>query len=110
MIFLICRWRHRRRMDQLNSRERFLDYNPSDIHAEHVGDSTLQVTVSVFLLYLDLCMIFSTVMIPECVFARFAQIVLNVRNFQNSYILYSWTHSYSSSRRSTFNIILEMHC
>ena len=44
MIFLICRWRHRRRMDQLNSRERFLDYTPSEIHAEHVGDSTLQVT------------------------------------------------------------------
>ena len=37
MIFLICRWRHRRRMDQLNSRERFLDYTPSEIHAEHVG-------------------------------------------------------------------------
>ena len=49
MIFLICRWRHRRRMDQLNSRERFLDYNPSDIHAEHVGDSTLQVSYMFFI-------------------------------------------------------------
>ncbi len=43
VVFLVCRWRHRRRMDQLNSRERFLDYNPTDLHAEHVGDSTLQV-------------------------------------------------------------------
>ncbi len=29
-------------MDALNSRERFIDYTP-EIHAEHVGDSTLQV-------------------------------------------------------------------
>ena len=42
LIFVVCRWRHRRRMDELNARERFLSYE-GDIRAEPVGDSTLQV-------------------------------------------------------------------
>ena len=44
LIFVLCRWRHRRRMDELNARERFLSYE-GDIHAEPVGDSTLQVSL-----------------------------------------------------------------
>ena len=43
LVFLVCRWRHRRRMDELNARERFLTYT-GDLRAEHVGDSTLQVS------------------------------------------------------------------
>lgn len=42
LIFILCRWRHKRRMQQLNARERFLGYS-GDINAEPVGDNTLQV-------------------------------------------------------------------
>ena len=45
LVFLLCRYRHRRRMDALSSRERILGaYNVNgDLRAEQAGDSTLQV-------------------------------------------------------------------
>ena len=46
---LVCRCRHRRRMDEINARERFLGYANGDILAEHVGDNTLQVYTSILL-------------------------------------------------------------
>ena len=56
LILFVCRYRHRQHMDELSARERFLNYD-SDIHAEAIGDSTLQVAcflVSTFS-YLILC-------------------------------------------------------
>ncbi|ELT90987.1 hypothetical protein CAPTEDRAFT_109715, partial [Capitella teleta] len=44
LVFLLCRWRHRRRMDALTARERVLgayDFN-GDLRAEQAGDSTLK--------------------------------------------------------------------
>ncbi|KAI0222788.1 Activin receptor type-1 [Lamellibrachia satsuma] len=41
LILFICRYRHRQHMDELSARERFLNYD-GDIHAEPIGDSTLQ--------------------------------------------------------------------
>ena len=44
VILILCRVRHRRRMEELNVHERILDYSNGDgLRAEHVGDSTLQV-------------------------------------------------------------------
>ena len=45
LVFLLCRCRHRRRMNALSARERILGaYNVNgDLTAEQAGDNTLQV-------------------------------------------------------------------
>ena len=50
LIFVLCRRRHKRRMEELDARERFLhrcchDDTPGGIHVEHVGEQTLQVKI-----------------------------------------------------------------
>lgn len=50
-IFFVCRYRHERRMRELEARERFLSTEGDVFRAEHVGDSTLQVCSSNHVFY-----------------------------------------------------------
>jgi hypothetical protein len=51
LVFLVCRWRHRRRMAALSARERILGAYTFDgeLRAEQAGDNTLKVCATLLL-------------------------------------------------------------